>query len=121
VLHRYAERRSVLAEGTPRARTVEQGTTVVVWPSLAAFDERVFPSPFTFMRGRPQTHYMGFGHGLHRCLGEHVGQALIEQMARALFALEGLSRARGRAGTVQNGPLSKARFPISFRVRFDPS
>ena len=119
-LHRHVERDSVIAAGTRRARSIPAGTTVVVWPSLAAFDEREFGSPFAFLPGRPSSRYMGFGHAVHRCLGEHVGQVMIEQMTKPLFALAGLRRSSGKAGTVQNGPVSAARFPVSFELRFEP-
>lgn len=119
VLYRRAERDAVLAEGTAREKRIPKGSTVVVWPSLAAFDAEVFERPFDFVPGRPGSLYMGFGYGRHRCLGEHIGQVLVHEMSRALFSLPGLRRAPGKAGTLQHRPLQEANFPVSFRLEFD--
>jgi cytochrome P450 len=119
VLYRYAEHATTLARGTSREKAVPGATTVVVWPSLAAFDSEIFERPFDFVPGRPKWQYMGFGQGRHRCLGEHIGQVLIEEMARSLLALPHLRRAPGEAGTVQTRPIQEASFPRSFVLEFD--
>ncbi len=119
VLYRHAEHDTALAAGTSREKKIPAGTTVVIWPSLAAFDRDVFESPFEFIPGRPRWKYMGFGHGRHACLGEHIGQTLLHEMARALFALPRLRRGPGRAGTVRTLPVEQANFPSSFVLEFD--
>ncbi len=119
VLYRYAENDAVIARGTDREKHVKKGTTVVIWPTLAAFDPDVFERPFDFVPGRPKWQYMGFGHGRHRCLGEHIGQALLEEMCRSLFTLPNLRRAPGKAGKVRNLPVEQASFPDSFTLEFD--
>ena len=120
VLHRYAERSTSIAAGTSREKQIEQGTTVVVWPWLASLDSAPFEQPFAFRPGRPKSQYMAFGHSRHRCLGEHIGQTMVTEMARALFALPGLRRAPGKAGTIQSLPIEQASFPRSFLLEFDP-
>jgi cytochrome P450 len=117
--YRYAERDLTLAAGTPREKRIPRGATVVTWQSLAAFDPDVFDDPFGFVPGRPRWQYMGFGHARHRCLGEHMGQALLEEMARALFALPRLRRAAGRAGQVQTLPVQQGKYPSSLVLDFD--
>jgi cytochrome P450 len=119
VLHRYAERTTTIAAGTSREKRIAEGTTVVVWPWLAGFDSVPFERPFTFKPGRPKSQYMSFGHGRHRCLGEHIGQTLVREMSRSLFALPGLRRAHGKAGAIQSLPIEQASFPSSFRLEFD--
>lgn len=119
VLYRHAERDSVIAGGTSRGKAIPRGSTVVVWPSLAAFDADVFDRPFAFQPGRPRSQYMGFGHGRHRCLGEHIGQVLVHEMTQALFSLPGLRRAPGKEGKIQHRGLHEANFPKSFVLEFD--
>lgn len=121
VLHRYAERDTTIAAGTAREKHVAAGTTVVVWPWLAGFDSVPFEQPFAFKPGRPKSQYMAFGHERHRCLGEFIGQAMVCEMTRALFALDGLRRASGKAGTIQSRPIEQASFPRSFVLEFEPT
>lgn len=117
--YRYAEEDTTLAAGTAREKRIPKGCTVVTWQSLAAFDPDVFEAPFDFVPGRPRWQYLGFGHGRHRCLGEHVGQVMIEEMMRALFALPRLRRAAGKAGTVRFLPIREGRYASSFVLEFD--
>lgn len=120
-LCRFAEQTTSIARGTSRACTIPAGTTVVLWPLLAAYDADVFSQPFRFMPGRPRDLYMTVGHARHRCLGEHVGQTLVEEMARALLRLPGLARAPGDAGQVHRQAIEKASFPDRFELTFDVS
>jgi cytochrome P450 len=117
--YRYAERDTTLARGASREKVIRKGSTVVTWQSLAAFDPHSFDAPFAFAPGRPKWQYMGFGHGRHRCLGEHIGQIVLEEMAQGLFRLPRLRRAAGKAGTVQFLPIQAGRYASSFRLEFD--
>jgi cytochrome P450 len=116
--YRYAERDTTIASGTSRAKRIAKGSTVVVWHALTAFDDDVFERPFDFRPGRPQWQYSGFGHGRHWCLGEHVGQALLFEMALGLFAMPGFHRAPGKAGRVQTRAIREGRFPLAFTAEF---
>jgi cytochrome P450 len=117
-LCRFAERSATIAQGARRAAEIPKGTTVVLWPFLAGFDPEAFPQPFRFKPGRPRETYMTLGHARHHCLGAHAGQTLIEEMARALFALPNLRRAEGELGAVRRRPTSQAGFPDRFVLRF---
>lgn len=117
--YRYAERDTTLATGASREKAIPKGTKVVAWHSLAAFDRDTFDDPFSFVPGRPRWQYMCFGHGRHRCLGEHIGQILLEEMAQGLFSLPRLRRAAGKAGTLQFLPIPAGGFASSFRLEFD--
>lgn len=119
VLYRHAEHDTVLAAGTSREKAIPRGATVVVWPSLSAFDSDVFERPFEFVPGRPGWQYMSFGYGRHRCLGEHIGQVLVHTMTRELLALPRLRRAKGKEGRIRNRGLQEASFPESFVLEFD--
>jgi cytochrome P450 len=117
--YRYTERDTPIARGTDREKRIPAGSTVVTWQSLAAFDEDVVEAPFEFIAGRPRWKYMGFGHARHRCVGEHIGQALLYEMALGLFSLPGLRRAPGAAGRVKTLPIQQGKYPSTFVVEFD--
>jgi cytochrome P450 len=76
--------------------TLPQGSRVMVLFGSANHDERAFDDPdrFDVMRDRRPGH-LGWGAGVHRCLGEPIGQlegvALIGAMGRAVanFDLDG--------------------------------
>jgi cytochrome P450 len=117
--YRYAERDTTLAEGTDRETRIPRGSTVVTWQSFAAFDPDVFDAPYDFRPGRPGWQYNGFGHGRHHCLGEQVGQIMLEEMARGLFALPGIRRAPGDAGVVKYASIPDGKYALSFGLVFD--
>jgi hypothetical protein len=120
-LYRYAERDTTLAAGTNREKAIPKGSTIVNWASVAAFDSDVYERPFDFVPGRPKWQYLNFGYGRHRCLGEHIGQTLLFEMMRGLFALPRLRRAPGKAGQVQTLSISEGRYAKSFGLEFDPA
>lgn len=116
--YRYAERDTTIANGTSREKRIAKGTTVVTWHSLAAFDDDVFERPFAFVPGRPHWQYSAFGHGRHFCLGEHIGQALLFEMALGLFTMPGVHRAPGKAGRVRTRSVREGKYPFAFTVEF---
>ncbi|HVU03973.1 MAG TPA: hypothetical protein VHE30_19575 [Polyangiaceae bacterium] len=117
--YRYAESETTLAEGTPRQKRIPKGCTVVTWQSLAAFDPDVFDAPYDFRPGRPRWTVNGFGHARHHCVGEAVGQVMLEEMARGLFSLPGVRRAPGDAGVVKYKSIPEGKYATSFGVEFD--
>ncbi len=117
--YRYAEADTTLAEGTSREKRIPKGCTVVTWQSLAAFDPDVFDAPYEFRPGRPRWTVNGFGHARHHCVGEAVGQVMLEEMARGLFSLPGIRRAPGKAGVVQFKSIMDGKYATSFGVEFD--
>jgi cytochrome P450 len=61
----------------------------------ANHDERQYPEPGRFDVTRKLGRHMGFGHGLHVCLGAHLarleGRVAFEELLRAMpdYAIEG--------------------------------
>jgi cytochrome P450 len=119
-VHRYAERNTVIAAGTRRETLVPRGATVVAWGALAMFDEEVVSDPWTFRTGRPAEQFLGFGHGRHACIGTHIGQAVLGEVLKGIFAMPRTRRARGESGKVRNLPVEEGRYPVSFELEFDP-
>ncbi|MDT0317189.1 cytochrome P450 [Streptomyces millisiae] len=64
--------------------TIEAGEAVLLSPSVANMDERVFPDPGRFdIFRKSEFPHVGFGHGLHFC----VGSALARTELRTVFGM----------------------------------
>ena len=67
--------------------TMSRGDKVTFWEMSANRDERAFDEPFTFDVGRDPNPHLGFGWGVHHCLGvglarQEIRIALEEVVAR---------------------------------------
>ena len=51
---------------------IPAGATVELYWGAANRDDRQFRDPDTFVLGRPELQHLGFGHGVHFCLGAHL-------------------------------------------------
>jgi cytochrome P450 len=49
--------------------TIRKGEAVIAVTGSASFDESEFPNPATFDITRTHNPHMGFGHGIHFCIG----------------------------------------------------
>jgi cytochrome P450 len=93
---RTATRDAVLADASIRA-----GDKVVFWEASANRDERVFDDAMRFDPRRDPNLHLGFGHGIHHCLGANLARLELRVMYRALFAR--------CAGFALTGPVEWAR------------
>ncbi|MFL6858216.1 MAG: cytochrome P450 [Allosphingosinicella sp.] len=99
---------TLLAGGTPGAKTVQPGKTVIACTHSAMFDETVYADPLAFDPRRSiwQTFTLGFGH--HECLGRAIGAAMIPEMVRQVLLLPNI-RADGpvvfKEGVPEHQPL----------------
>jgi cytochrome P450 len=109
MIYRRATRDAVIAAGTPRARTIRSNTLVFAATQSAMFDVLEIPRPTEFRTDRPWRHYMLWGHGFHRCIGEHINRGVIPAMTRPLLERTGLKRAPGDEGqlTLENTPFPR--------------
>jgi cytochrome P450 len=78
---RTATRDVVLADAEIRA-----GDKVVFWEASANRDERAFADSMRFDPWRDPNPHLGFGHGIHHCLGANLARLELRVMYRALFA-----------------------------------
>jgi cytochrome P450 len=53
---------------------VRAGDKVVFWEASANRDEHVFADPFRFDLARDPNPHLGFGHGIHHCLGANLAR-----------------------------------------------
>jgi len=123
-LYRHAVMPYVFHAGTKHEVTAARGAWVVMLPVLANYDARVFPNPGTFNPMREDAAGKGpllFGWAQHGCLGAHMAELLMVEMAKPLFA-KGIARAPGPDGTLkqgQPGVIPDGDFDRRLLVRFD--
>ncbi|MGH7894105.1 MAG: cytochrome P450 [Candidatus Binatia bacterium] len=55
-------------------RRIRAGDKVVFWEASANRDERVFADAMRFRVGREPNPHLGFGHGVHHCLGANLAR-----------------------------------------------
>jgi cytochrome P450 len=114
IMFRFCPGETELAAGTPRARRIPAGTTLVLGTLSAMFDPQGFVSPKEFRIDR-DVEYLHFGFGMHRCFGYFINAVQIPEVMAALLRLPGLRRAPGGAGCLKyEGP-----FPQRMLVEFD--
>ncbi|MFT5571845.1 MAG: cytochrome P450 [Cryomorphaceae bacterium] len=66
--------RHVIADVTLRGKTYPAGTTFGLLYASANRDPKVFESPDEFQIRRKPNRHLGFGRGLHLCLGNHLAR-----------------------------------------------
>lgn len=66
--------------------TVRAGQSVSVSPAAANRDERVFADPDAFDVARDAFGHIGFGYGIHGCVGQQVARVAIAEAVGALIA-----------------------------------
>ncbi|MEU9255025.1 cytochrome P450 [Streptomyces sp. NPDC048270] len=83
----YGLRRAATEDVEIGGRTIRAGEGVVVVLSSANRDERVFPDPDRLDLGRPEAReHLGFGFGLHQCLGQLLARLQLQVLWSTLFA-----------------------------------
>ena len=114
-LSRIALRDYVLADGTPRAKTIKRGANVMVSFASAMMDPRRIRDPDKFDTSRAPSDYIHFGSGLHQCFGIHINHALLPLMLKPLLRRDGLIRAPGAEGHLRKqGPFAD-RLVVTYR------
>jgi cytochrome P450 len=64
---------------------IAPGDKVVFWEASANRDTRVFPDPMRFDPHRDPNPHVGFGHGVHHCLGANLARLELRVMYETLF------------------------------------
>jgi cytochrome P450 len=100
---------------------VAAGDKVVFWEASANRDELVFDDAMRFLADRDPNPHVGFGHGIHHCLGASLARLEMRLTFEVLF-----DRLRGfeLAGPAEFGRNNKhnvvRQLPIRFRPREGP-
>lgn len=100
VIYRRANRDTVIARSTLRARKIKKGTMVFASNLSAMFDPLKMDDPESFSPDRPWSDYILWGYGLHTCSGAYINRAVIPAMLAPVLARDGLRRAAGAAGQI---------------------
>ncbi len=64
--------------------TLPAGARVMIVFASANRDERQFPDPDRFDPTRPGGAHVGFGHGIHQCVGMHLARLEMESLLKAM-------------------------------------
>jgi len=116
VIYRRANRDTVIARGTLRARTIPQSTMVLAANYSAMFDRLKLDEPESFRTDRPWDNYILWGDAMHTCFGAHINQVLIPTILKPLLQRKGLRRAAETTGLIDTRGTP---FPVHFVLEFD--
>jgi cytochrome P450 len=97
---------------------IRPGDKVVFWEASANRDELVFEQPFRFdVRRQPNPH-LGFGHGVHHCLGANLARLEIRVVLSELLArVDTIEPAGAVEWTRSNKHTGIRRFPVTLTAR----
>jgi cytochrome P450 len=97
---------------------IQPGDKVVFWEASANRDELVFAEPFRFdVRRHPNPH-LGFGHGVHHCLGANLARLEIRVVLGELLARVGTIEPAGPVEwTRSNKHTGIRRLPVTLTAR----
>ncbi|BBU60145.1 hypothetical protein MSC49_00800 [Methylosinus sp. C49] len=115
VIYRRANRSTVIAANTFRARKIPEGAMVLAANLSAMFDPLQIDKPNEFRVDRPWGNYILWGYGMHTCFGAYINRAVIPAILRPVLARPNLRRAAGAAGQID----VSTPFPQHFVVESD--
>ncbi len=80
-------RRTATDDVELRGKCIRRGDKVVMWFCSANRDEACFDDPDTFRIDRANAkRHLGYGFGIHRCVGKHVAQMQLRVLCEELVA-----------------------------------
>ena len=86
------KRRTATRDVVLTGRPIRAGDKVTVWEMSANRDEHVFDDPYAFDVGRHPNPHVGFGYGIHFCLGASLARlelrVALEELTRRFRSLE---------------------------------
>lgn len=97
---------------------IRPGQKVVFWEASANRDERVFAESMSFRVARSPNPHLGFGHGLHYCLGANLARLEMKLVfERVLDRFSGFALAGSPEWTRSNKHTGLRHLPVRFGVR----
>ncbi|WP_149184849.1 cytochrome P450 [Streptomyces sp. TRM49041] len=97
---------------------IREGETVIFQRAAGDRDERVFEDPETIRFDRERNPHLGFGHGMHFCLGASLARAELKVALEGLMARFPTLRLAGPPESVPWKPGLIARAPESLLVEW---
>ena len=111
--------RTALRDVDVAGQRIRRGQRVFLLLQSANRDEREFAEPDRFDAARRPARHLGFGQGVHHCVGIHLarleGRVLLEELLRALP--EHAVDARGAERAVSEFQIGYTRLPLEFDAR----
>ena len=89
-------RRTATADGDLFGQPIKAGDKVVVYFASANRDEAKVTRPDDFLIDRYPNPHMGFGHGIHNCIGAHLARLEAQVFFEELLARYSTFRLQGR-------------------------
>lgn len=109
-------RRTATVEVELAGMSVRAGDKVVFWEASANRDESVFPDAMEFDVGRDPNPHVGFGHGIHFCLGANLARLELRiVLEEALERFETIELAGPPEWTRSNKHTGLRHLPVRFR------
>lgn len=99
------KRRTATRDVVMGGKTIRQGDKVTYWEMSANRDESVFANPNRFDVSRNPNPHVGFGLGVHFCLGAHLARLEIRVMLEGLLARYDRFELAGQPGWPKNNRL----------------
>jgi cytochrome P450 len=97
--------------------SIPEGAKVVLFLAAANRDPRRWPEPARFDIGRQASGHVGFGFGIHQCLGQMVARQEIDVLLRAMLPRVGAIRLTGTPERRINNTLhALATLPVEFEA-----
>ncbi len=81
-----AKRRTATRDTELGGKSIGAGAKVLIWEGSANRDEAVFDDPADFDVARSPNPHLGFGHGVHFCLGASLARLEVRVMFEELLA-----------------------------------
>ena len=111
-------RRTATRTAELAGHTVHAGDKVVFWEASANRDERVFADAMTFRSDREPNPHLGFGHGVHFCLGANLARLELRILYDGLLARFASFELAGRPEwTRSNKHTGLRHLPVHLRAR----
>jgi cytochrome P450 len=99
-------------------QTIRPGDKVVFWEASANRDERVFAESMRFRVARDPNPHLGFGHGVHFCLGTNLARLELRILYEAMVARFATIELDGRPEwTRSNKHTGLRHLPVRLRAR----
>jgi len=111
-------RRTATRDAELGGQSIRAGDKVVFWEASANRDERVFPTSMAFRVDREPNPHLGFGHGVHFCLGANLARLELRILYEELLArFTGVELAGRPEWTRSNKHTGLRHLPVRMRLR----
>lgn len=109
--------RTATADCEVAGQKIAKGDWLMLCYSSANRDELVFDEPFEFRLDRKDNAQLGFGYGVHVCLGQHLARLEMRVLMEELFdRLASVELSGTPARTISNFVCGPKRVPIRYKM-----